>query len=427
MCAAITWMLRGFVPSRWALFGGMLVLAQIGLLSYWSQSYWGGALAAIGGALVFGALPRIVRRPARLPSALAACPFGRCLASGLLVLANTRPFEGALVSLARGGAAPVAWLRSRRRRDRSEARGCRCAAAASLARLGVGFAAIGWLQPGGHRRRLPHAFQPLRPTSTTCGRSSCCSRCGRFREYRHEILRRYFAELEVREIEDQRTLAGWATPASAPPGALACGAARPGAHRCRCSSLPWSWRAARACVSALAGVALLLVAVAVTTITIRTTPARRFLCCPDRGPGLALVVVTASCARAGVRRRGSRSDGGSWWRRWSRGSRSPTRCLRVGRARSANRAKASVERRLEELGGKHLVFVHHGRFADIHDEWVWNGADIDSRPIVFARAMTPAQDAELADYYRDRRAWRVEIAAERRRHRLRPNTETAQP
>ena len=87
--------------------------------------------------------------------------------------------------------------------------------------------------------------------------------------------------------------------------------------------------------------------------------------------------------------------------------------LRVGAARSANEAKASIERHLEELGGKHLVFVHHGRFADVHDEWVWNGADIDARPIVFARAMTPAQDAELAAYYRDRRAWRVEIGVER--------------
>lgn len=58
-CAACFWMLRGWVAPAWALLGGVLAVMEFGPLSQWTNSYWGGALAATGGCLVFGALPRL--------------------------------------------------------------------------------------------------------------------------------------------------------------------------------------------------------------------------------------------------------------------------------------------------------------------------------------------------------------------------------
>src|SRR5579871_3361587 len=61
MCAAICWMLQGWFPPRWAFLGGMIAVLRLALFSEWIDSFNGGAIAAIGGALVLGAYPRLLK------------------------------------------------------------------------------------------------------------------------------------------------------------------------------------------------------------------------------------------------------------------------------------------------------------------------------------------------------------------------------
>jgi hypothetical protein len=96
LCGAICWCLQAFVPPGWALLGGLLVVVRIALLSYWMNSYWGGSMAALGGALALGALVRLFdpQRSERNRLLLASL-----FAVSLLILATSRPYEGFAFSL----------------------------------------------------------------------------------------------------------------------------------------------------------------------------------------------------------------------------------------------------------------------------------------------------------------------------------------
>ncbi len=91
MCGAIYWMLLGWLPAPWAWLGGAFACVRFGIFSFWMNSYMGGSVAALGGALVLGALPRFRNGP-KIQTAL-------IFVSGLLILANSRPLEGLLFSI----------------------------------------------------------------------------------------------------------------------------------------------------------------------------------------------------------------------------------------------------------------------------------------------------------------------------------------
>ena len=87
MCGAICWALSYLFPLRWALCGALGAALQFGIFGFWMNSYFGGAVAATGGALVAGALLRMRALP---KSSAVIC------GTGLIVLFASRPLEGAI-------------------------------------------------------------------------------------------------------------------------------------------------------------------------------------------------------------------------------------------------------------------------------------------------------------------------------------------
>ena len=99
--AAVCWMLQGWTTNRWALLGGLITAVHPAMHNYlafswhtmhlfsWSQSFWGGGVAMLGAALFLGGIRRIAGERRAWPC------FWMCV--GLMILANSRPFEGVLV------------------------------------------------------------------------------------------------------------------------------------------------------------------------------------------------------------------------------------------------------------------------------------------------------------------------------------------
>ncbi len=85
------WMLRAWTKPGWALLGGVLAVIQFGPLSHWMNTYWGGALAAAAGCLVFGSMPRLKEHWRTRDAIL--------LGLGLAIHVLTRPFESIFLAL----------------------------------------------------------------------------------------------------------------------------------------------------------------------------------------------------------------------------------------------------------------------------------------------------------------------------------------
>lgn len=394
MCSCLCWMLQGWLPPAWALLGACLAVLRLGLLSYWMNSYFGTSLPALGGILVLGAFPRIHRR-ARVRDAM-------LMGLGIAILANTRPYEGLVFSLPIGVALAVWIVRQKKIRVSIVLRRVVLPAALILAATGAFMGYYFWRVTGDplvmpyQVNRQTYAVAPYfiwqkpRPEPV----------------YHHAEMRKFYTDVEFWSYRQGKTIRGfwqrfrqrvsmlWGFYVGAvfalPALAFPC------LFRDRRMRLPLvvagivvggnlveTWTLVHYLAPALGLFFLLLVQ------CMRHLRLYRWKGHPI-GHGLVRA-VPALCVAMIVIRVTAMASG-----------------TRIEQPRQVADAKRiAVTHELQSMPGKQLVIVHYSPTHNVHDDWISNRADIDASHVVWARDMGDDGNQELLNYFRDRRAWRI--------------------
>jgi len=392
MCALIVWMLQSWIPPRWAFLGGVIVSLQLSFASYWMNSYWGGAVAAVGGALVLGALGRI-RRRARVRDAL-------LMGLGIAILANSRPLEGAALCLATV-VYLLWWLAGKTKANtdlRARLRKVVFPLLGSLALLGIFLAYYNWRLTG-HSLLLPHVLNTNTYVTTPMflwerPKPPLTYRNAQMEYYYNAWARQYYSGTwaDIRRVSAEKlSLFGevflWRAELLLVPFLYLVFRDR----RTRfllvtffvsaCGIFLVTWSNAHYAAPLLCVLTALVVQAMRHLNTIKLA-GRRVGAMAVRMIVVILLVQTAGLALQG------HCDGGEW------------RCAGL-------QQRAEIIRNLSSKPGKHLVMVQYGRLHYIHNEWVYNGADIDGAKVLWARDLDAAQNKKLFGYFKDRQIWLV--------------------
>ena len=376
MTAAIYWALAGWLPPKWALLGGVLAFLRIGFLNYWSESYWGGAAAAMAGALVIGAVPRLRRKPDAKTVVV--------MATGLALLANCRPFEGAVLGTVCLVAVllkvPIRWV----------------IRPLALTLIPVALWMVYYdYRVTGHPLRMPYMeherqYQTSSPFAWQTGLKP-------EPHYNHEAIRAAYIGWDQATRVDEH-----ARPVQVRIDRLfMLDRFYLGAPLTLCIGL-FLVRIWRRQPKMRLPILLFLLFFVGIELEVSLNP-------HYAAPGAAFVFVLVAAALRRLRHYSPLlMQAAVAFIVFSIArdvARPENRFLYDKRAFIARRD--AVLHRLDQAPGRQLVFVDYGQGHDINQEWVYNRADIDGARIVWAREMGSARDQELIDYYPGRQVWKL--------------------
>jgi hypothetical protein len=388
-------MLQAWLPPRWALLGGLLAIIHpnIGIGNYWAQSYWGGAVPAAGGALLLGGVRYLVSRP-RTGYAITA-------GLGLTILANSRPYEGLILSLP-VGLGLLIWLLGKQRPPVS----------VIVRRVALPFVVIGIVTVSamgyynyritGDITRLPYLVHTQKYMMSTL---FIWQTLPPKPVYRHKIIEDFHAKFELPYYFEKRSLWGfievnfWALMRhfvvvgsifAIPLIGSAAGI------------LTWSWH------NYWGRFALFIYGFFILGIMVETYSLPHYW-----GPITALsylfVLQGIRLWRARDRRIGRLMVFGLPLLSLFMLAVSTYFLIATQDEFAASRQRARLLTQLEEGREQHLIFVKYGPHHSYFREWVYNAADIDASRVVWARDMALKENCKLAAYYKDRLIWFLEI------------------